>query len=77
MPAGVITSQASSRSASNASAVQKLLTWREQFPAPRSSIATSAAGRYRNGRSLAATAPGSANRPPAALAIVTPACLGR
>ena len=43
-PAGVSTSQAISWSVSKAAGVQKLLTCREQAPAPRSSTGTSAAG---------------------------------
>ena len=64
MPAGVITSHTMKRSASSAAGVPKLWTWREQFPAPRSSTGVSAAVIRRVGYWTLAGAVATATRPP-------------
>ena len=77
MPPGVSTSTEVSRSVSNASGEQKLLTWRVARPLPLISTGTCSAGPYRGGSRCPARAPGSAKRPPAALRTVTAASMGR
>jgi len=64
LPAGVRTSQTMKRSASSAAGVPKLWTWREQFPAPRSSTGVSAAVIRRVGYWTLAGAVAMATRPP-------------
>jgi hypothetical protein len=54
-----------------------LFTCRLQLPAPRSSAGTRSAGPYRAGRRVSQRAAGSANLPPASLATIASASLGR
>lgn len=67
MPAGVSTSHTMNRSASRAAGVPKLCTWREQFPAPRSSTGISSRVTSRVGCSARAGAEATATRPPVAV----------
>ena len=76
LPAGVSTSHAISASASKASGVQKLLTWRLAAPAPRISTGTLSAGWWRNGSRASHTADGRAKRPPPGLVICAVASRG-
>ena len=72
MPSGVSTSTHISSSASDqTSGLKKLVTWRVDWPAPRSSTGTASAGPYRGGRFVAQRAVAIATSPPPSAVSVT------